>query len=785
MIKSKMKPRSLIALTGLLMVIAAPCPAQTKLKLSAIKPGTEQVQLIPNGNFQLQGPQSGGNYPNPPGWNRTADMFANIGSNIVAVNQGVVARAQTDGGASVSMYSQTVTLEPATAYVLSAYLWNLGNAANHVNTVVDLNDAPGESQLLVSYADSEADKGYFVYGNFNSSTTGTNVTLRVFYDGKAGTGAAPGYYPIAAQWDNIAITKLANFVAPQASNSTANIRPLVTITNPVHASTVALTTANPVLIVTADATDLDGTVTNVQFFAGTNLIGDANASPWTIAWAGVGSSNYVLKALAADNTGATTWSAPVSVTVSITAAPPGLPPLAIGPAGANVVLSWTTNGAPMVIEANTNLHETAAWQKLTNSIVVANGSNTMTVAATVPQMFFRGTGEVDPSTMYGKLLMGYQGWFACPGDGSANNGWVHWFRNNTPTAANLTVDMWPDMTELDADELFTTSLTYSNGAPGKLYSAYKQKTVMRHFKWMQDNHLDGVFFQRFLTDLSGNIGALRNQVALNVKTGAEAYGRTFAIMYDISGYPTATLISALTNDWTYLVNTQGVTNSPAYLHHKGKPVVAIWGFGFSGRADTPAQCLQAINWFKAAGCTVMGGVPTNWRTLTGDAQTNPAWSSSFRAFDIISPWSVGRYADNAGADTYRANITVPDLADCTTNGIDYLPVIWPGFTWKNLNGGPSNQIPRNGGNFYWRQAYNGISAGCSMVYGAMYDEVDEGTAMFKIAPTPLDQPVNCNFVPLNVDGYNLPSDWYLRLANEAGKMLRGDIPLQSTIPISP
>jgi hypothetical protein len=38
---------------------------------------------------------------------------------------------------------------------------------------------------------------------------------------------------------------------------------------------------------------------------------------------------------------------------------------------------------------------------------------------------------------------------------------------------------------------------------------------------------------------------------------------------------------------------------------------------------------------------------------------------------------------------------------------------------------------------------------------------------------------------LNIDGVALPSDWYLRLANEASKMLRGDIPLQNTIPITP
>jgi hypothetical protein len=45
--------------------------------------------------------------------------------------------------------------------------------------------------------------------------------------------------------------------------------------------------------------------------------------------------------------------------------------------------------------------------------------------------------------------------------------------------------------------------------------------------------------------------------------------------------------------------------------------------------------------------------------------------------------------------------------------------------------------------------------------------------------------VQGTFVPLNIDGYNLGSDWYLRLADQAGKMLRGEIPVTSTIPVSP
>jgi hypothetical protein len=300
---------------------------------------------------------------------------------------------------------------------------------------------------------------------------------------------------------------------------------------------------------------------------------------------------------------------------------------------------------------------------------------------------------------------------------------------------------------------------------------------------MQDNHLDGVFFQRFLSDLpGGNLSALRNQVSVNVQVGAETYGRVFAIMYDISGYSTNT---KLTNDWLYLVNTQRVTNSPVYLHHRGKPVVAIWGFGFSGRSDTPQHAQQAIDWFKAAGCTVMGGLPTHWRTLTGDAQTNAAWNSVFRSFDVISPWSVGRYGNNTEADSFRVNQIVPDLADCKRHGIDYLPVIFPGFSWTNLNDGPFNQIKRNGGSFYWRQAYNAVRSGCTMIYGAMFDEVDEGTAMYKLAPSAAQLPAQGKFVPLNIDGYNLGSDWYLRLADQAGRMLRGEIPVTSSIPITP
>jgi hypothetical protein len=72
--------------------------------------------------------------------------------------------------------------------------------------------------------------------------------------------------------------------------------------------------------------------------------------------------------------------------------------------------------------------------------------------ATVPESVQRAA-AVDATTLDRKLLFGYQGWFGCPGDGSPLNGWEHWFRRGGPaTAATLRVDMWPDVSELAADE---------------------------------------------------------------------------------------------------------------------------------------------------------------------------------------------------------------------------------------------------------------------------------------------------------------------------------------------
>src|SRR5262245_33824044 len=82
--------------------------------------------------------------------------------------------------------------------------------------------------------------------------------------------------------------------------------------------------------------------------------------------------------------------------------------------------------------------------------------------------------DIDATTLDGKLMFGYQGWFGCPGDGSPLAAWEHWFRRGTASVSTLRVDMWPDVSELPDDERCGTPLVLPDGRPAQLYSAYNR-----------------------------------------------------------------------------------------------------------------------------------------------------------------------------------------------------------------------------------------------------------------------------------------------------------------------
>jgi hypothetical protein len=142
----------------------------------------------------------------------------------------------------------------------------------------------------------------------------------------------------------------------------------------------------------------------------------------------------------------------------------------------------------------------------------------------------------DPTTLNKKVMFGYQGWFAAPTDGSGLGYWKHWFRSNKPDSGFATFDFWPDMREYPTDVQHATDMKYPDGSPAKVYSAYHYGVVDLHFKWLKEHDLDGVFEQRFVTELKGRASLKHfNQVVRNVKQASEKYQRVYCIMYDISG----------------------------------------------------------------------------------------------------------------------------------------------------------------------------------------------------------------------------------------------------------
>ena len=391
---------------------------------------------------------------------------------------------------------------------------------------------------------------------------------------------------------------------------------------------------------------------------------------------------------------------------------------------------------------------------------------------------------VDASTLVGKHLMGYQGWFYTPNDG-ANCGWGHWFRGD-PTAENANFDLWPDTRESFDGELSPTSMTYGDGQPARLFSSYNERTVRLHFDWLADAGIDGVSLGRFLGGTSDPPTRQRlDRILANVRAASEASGRVFFVWYDVSDNAPGTLVGNVKTDWMHLVDQQQILDSDSYLRHKGKPLLGVWGAGAGGRVGTPTEWTEIISFFKNHAnpryrVTLLVGGTRDWRD-------NPTWAPIFAQADVVSPWAITAFDNDAGADGYRRNILEPDLALVKSRGQDYLPTLWPGFSWHNLQRGdsPLNAIPRRGGRFYWRQVYNAVSAGVDNLFTAMFDEVDEGTAMFKAAPTQADVPAQGSFLSLDADGEQLPSDWYLRLGGAAGKMLRREIPLSAYIPITP
>lgn len=375
----------------------------------------------------------------------------------------------------------------------------------------------------------------------------------------------------------------------------------------------------------------------------------------------------------------------------------------------------------------------------------------------------------------GQVFVGYQGWFNCPEDGMGL-GWTHWARNQHKAfgPGNVTVDLWPEMNEYAPDERFATEFRHADGQTAEVFSSANRSTVNRHFRWMKEYGIDGAFVQRFANGI-GNRKLMRHkdQVLTNALDAAEQHGVRLAVMYDLSSMKVSTL-DRVVKDWSALMTEEKITSSPAYVHLGKRPLVAIWGVGFadrhSGDQYSLDDCRRLILALRELGCSVMIGVPTGWREQDRDAVKDVELHSILTLADIISPWTPGRYRTPEEAIHHGRRTWALDKIWCDGRRLEFMPVVFPGFSWHNLKGQPLDQIPRLGGRFLWSQIVAAKKAGCGMIYVAMFDEVDEGTAIFKCTNDP---PVGEGVAFLDYQG--LSSDHYLRVVERGGQLLRGQV----------
>jgi hypothetical protein len=359
-------------------------------------------------------------------------------------------------------------------------------------------------------------------------------------------------------------------------------------------------------------------------------------------------------------------------------------------------------------------------------------------------------------TFRGKVLCGYQGWFRCPNDGiTPPEKWFHWMGRTPDGKLFPQVEMWPDLSEYDDDEKYPApGYTHQNGQQAHLFSSANPKTVRRHFEWMRRYGIDGVLVQRFQsqTDRTDYIGY--TQVLKNIRRAARETGRAWCIEYDMSGGKEAELLDRLARDWEYLTEKERITDDPGYLHENGKPVVGLWGFfpnRFSGELAH-----RLLDHFLPR-TYVIGGVNWPWRR---DQDRN--WQRAYRRFDALSPWNVG-HASPDGQGVLRAGMGEweADLQEVNKAGMLYLPVLFPGFRWNNLKKLPPETvgIPRRKGDFLREQFAMSEKMGLTTLKVAMFDEVDEATAILKVTNDP---PREVPFLTLE----GLPSDAYLRLVGD-------------------
>ncbi len=177
--------------------------------------------------------------------------------------------------------------------------------------------APGSATLTATASDSDGTVTSVKF--YNGATVVANLTAAPYTYTFSAAGAATATFTAVAQ-DNAGATTMSNALVITATgvNPPGNSPPKITL-----AASATTITAPGSAMLTATASDSDGTVTSVKFYNGASLVSTLSAAPYTYTYAAAAAGTSTFTAVAQDNVGATTVSNPIAITAN--GAPGGAP----------------------------------------------------------------------------------------------------------------------------------------------------------------------------------------------------------------------------------------------------------------------------------------------------------------------------------------------------------------------------------------------------------------------------------------------------------------------------
>ena len=219
-------------------------------------------------------------------------------SGVAAGTYSLTARATDDLGGVTTSLASTITVSSS-------------NAAPTVTLTQPSNGATFTAPATVNLAAtaSDADGTVTKVEFFNATTKlGEDTTAPYSF---TWSGVAAGTYTLTARaTDNLG--GVTTSASSSITVSSPNVAPTVSITAPLDA---AIFTWKPAITITATASDLDGTVTKVEFLNGTTVLGQDTSAPYSFTWKNVPQGSHSLTARATDNAGAVVTSDAVGIFV--------------------------------------------------------------------------------------------------------------------------------------------------------------------------------------------------------------------------------------------------------------------------------------------------------------------------------------------------------------------------------------------------------------------------------------------------------------------------------------